>query len=132
MLLQKKNFELRKNDRDFRVGDTLVLKEWNPETKCPTGQQLHYTISYIVKANDIPSNWGLLKDFCILGLVPHSRAEQTSTYETKQLKKDTAFLEEKIYDFWLLLESTTRERDTLRAELEQWKLGATHLINKTN
>ena len=26
----RKKFELRRNDRDFRVGDQLLLKEWDP------------------------------------------------------------------------------------------------------
>lgn len=26
----KKNFELRKNDRSYQVGDELLLREWNP------------------------------------------------------------------------------------------------------
>lgn len=26
----KKRFELRKNDRDFRIDDVLVLKRWHP------------------------------------------------------------------------------------------------------
>jgi len=27
----RKTFEVRKNDRGFRVGDVLVLEEWHPE-----------------------------------------------------------------------------------------------------
>ena len=27
----KKNFEIRKNDRDYKVGDKLVLKEYDPK-----------------------------------------------------------------------------------------------------
>ena len=29
----KKNFEIRKNDRDYKVGDKLVLKEYDPKAK---------------------------------------------------------------------------------------------------
>jgi hypothetical protein len=31
VLLRKKRFELRKNDRDFRVGDEVILVEYDSE-----------------------------------------------------------------------------------------------------
>lgn len=42
-----KNFEIRYNDRGFKVGDTLLLCEWEPETKKYTGKQLRCLITYI-------------------------------------------------------------------------------------
>ena len=42
-----KTFEVRKNDRDFQVGDFLLLKEYDPETKKYTGPSLTKKIVYI-------------------------------------------------------------------------------------
>lgn len=43
----KKNFEIRKNDRDFRVGDTLLLKEFIPEKQEFTGRSVEKEVTYI-------------------------------------------------------------------------------------
>lgn len=56
-----KNFELRKDDRDYRVGDYLKLKEWNNEY---TGRVFYVRISYILK--NCP-DYGLKKGYVILG-----------------------------------------------------------------
>ena len=45
----RKRFELRKDDRGFAVGDGLILKEWNPNTKSYTGSQVVVIVTYIVK-----------------------------------------------------------------------------------
>lgn len=58
----KKNFELRKNDRDFEVGDTLILREWNGKY---TGRFIKRKIKYIYKGC---GEYGLSKDYSILGL----------------------------------------------------------------
>lgn len=44
-----KAFEVRKNDRNFQVGDTLILKEWNSETEKYTGRQLARNVTYILE-----------------------------------------------------------------------------------
>lgn len=58
----EKTFELRKNDRGFRVGDRLVLKEWNG--KDYTGNEVTRVVNYILY------DWGhgLQDGWCIMNL----------------------------------------------------------------
>jgi len=44
----KKRFEVRLNDRDYKVGDTLILKEWDDINKIYTGRVFHTCINYIL------------------------------------------------------------------------------------
>lgn len=46
----KKSFEVRINDRDFKIGDRLDFMEWNPEQEIYTGRHCHREISYILKS----------------------------------------------------------------------------------
>lgn len=59
-----KNFELRLNDRDFRIGDILLLREWDPEIKEYTSEYLIREITYILRGPIL----GLASEYCILGL----------------------------------------------------------------
>jgi ASC-1-like (ASCH) protein len=45
----KKGFELRLNDFDVAEGDTLVLEEWDPNTKEYTGRKIEKEVSYVLK-----------------------------------------------------------------------------------
>ena len=60
-----KNFELRKFDRDYKVGDTLILKQYNAENKTYTGQFMTRKITYILSD---ATQFGLMEGYCILGL----------------------------------------------------------------
>ena len=44
----KKRFELRLNDFDIREGDTLVLEEYDPETKEYSGRKIEKTVDYVL------------------------------------------------------------------------------------
>ena len=72
-----KTFELRKNDRDFKVGDILVLKEFKTglvdhtgaeevviEERGYTGREIKKRISYILEGGQ----YGLRKGYSILAL----------------------------------------------------------------
>ena len=63
VLRENKTFELRKNDRDYRVGDLIhfVDIDGNPSYN----EKLVFQITYVLK--DVPE-YGLDKDYCILGI----------------------------------------------------------------
>ena len=53
----RKPWEVRTNDRDYRVGDKLLLKEWSPETGCCTGRLMFRVITYMC---DLPGMDGFV------------------------------------------------------------------------
>jgi hypothetical protein len=44
-----KNFEYRKDDRRFGLGDVLVLQEWDPKTEKFSGKKEYRIVSYIMR-----------------------------------------------------------------------------------
>jgi hypothetical protein len=50
----EKTFEIRKDDRDFKVGDILMLHEWDPETKEYTGRSTRKRVTYIAHGGLVP------------------------------------------------------------------------------
>lgn len=69
VLSSKKTFEIRKNDRDFKVGDTLLLKEWNEHEGRFTDRQLHCEITYILEGTEETERFGLKNGFCVMSIV---------------------------------------------------------------
>ena len=55
----KKTFELRLNDFDITEGDTLLLREWDPETQNYTGREIEKEVGYVGKwkINDLTQFW---------------------------------------------------------------------------
>lgn len=41
-----KRFEIRKNDRNYHVGDILLLKEYDPETKLYSGNSCKVEVTF--------------------------------------------------------------------------------------
>jgi hypothetical protein len=66
----EKQHELRKNDRDYKVGDLLVLQEFDPETQSYSGCEICVEITYITSA-EAPcaiSTEAMGNEFCILSI----------------------------------------------------------------
>ena len=71
-----KTFEFRFNDRDYRVNDNLVLKEWDVRSEKYTGRYIHRTITYIMNHFDArlvvdkyPPSKPIAEGWVILGIV---------------------------------------------------------------
>lgn len=54
ILCGMKPFTIRKDDRDYQRGDTVVLVEYDPETKQHTGRSLTRMIGYLGRGAPYP------------------------------------------------------------------------------
>ncbi len=69
---ERKNFEIRRNDRNFHIGDYLNLYEWSKETGY-TGKSIRRRIKYILS----DSKFGLKDGYVALALhVPKKERNQ--------------------------------------------------------
>lgn len=58
-----KTFEARKNDRDFKEGDTLILEEYDPNGTY-LGRDIYATVSSILHGGQ----FGIENGFCVMSL----------------------------------------------------------------
>jgi hypothetical protein len=58
-----KTFEIRKNDRHYRAGDMLRLREWS-SVGGYTGREIERRISYVF----LGGTMGIEQGYCVLGL----------------------------------------------------------------
>ena len=73
ILTGSKNFEVRKNDRKFEVGDVLFLREWEPNTEQYTGRELRRHVTYVLygmgNVGVIGPQRGISTGYVVLALV---------------------------------------------------------------
>ncbi len=62
----KKTFDVRKDDRDYRVGDLIYFEEYIPDKRKFTGERHPALISYKLNGGQ----FGIEPGFCVLGLAP--------------------------------------------------------------
>ncbi len=61
----KKTFEIRRDDRKYRVGDTMTLREYDPSFGYTRNETGPFEIAYLMTAEDFPA---ILPGFVIMGL----------------------------------------------------------------
>lgn len=71
----RKRFEFRRDDRGFRTGDLLVLKEWDPEADPSglggsfTGRIIRAKVSYISRG----PLWGIPEGYVVMSIVKEAK-----------------------------------------------------------
>ena len=79
----RKLFEVRKNDRNFKVGDMLALNEYDDDKKEYTGNSCLVYVDYILKDENYCKN-----GFVIMSIKPCSVCMHTSPYNPVTMKND--------------------------------------------
>jgi len=76
-----KPFEFRRDDRDYKVGDTLWEREWNHHQEEYTGRE--------IRGTRIISKWskgfGILEGYCILGV--EAKLEKAQALQIQKLRE---------------------------------------------
>lgn len=76
----RKRFEVRRDDRGFRIGDVLELHEWPVEDRdcmidhvdssCMRAtQRIRFSVTYILRGGE----WGIEPGYVVMGLIPLAR-----------------------------------------------------------
>ena len=65
-----KTFEIRRNDRNFKVGDELVLREYDPDKEVYTGEEIIVYVDYIVSTDGLP---GISEGLCAMSISPYAK-----------------------------------------------------------
>jgi len=64
MRVGRKSFEVRRNDRDFQVGDCIVVQEYNPELGRLSGEAFSVRVVYMLAGGQ----FGMPEGYCVMGI----------------------------------------------------------------
>jgi hypothetical protein len=74
MLDGTKPFEARRNDRNFQVGDVLLLREWTPADSIHSrlgeysGREIRAKVTFILHGSENNQKTGIGEGFCVMGI----------------------------------------------------------------
>lgn len=80
----KKKFEIRKNDRDYHVGDTLVLQEYDTMKCRLTGREIVATVNYVLLE---AVSFGLQQGYCIMSISTEALTQDAQPDRFNELVK---------------------------------------------
>lgn len=78
-----KTFEIRRDDRDFQIGDLLQLQEYDMSRELYSGNFLTMRISYLLRS----PHFGLQDGYVAIGIVPYkSTVRSVMTSKHRRVK----------------------------------------------
>ena len=85
----RKLFELRRNDREFRVGDFVELVEYAPTHEPPeTGRRAKFRITFLLNRANEPGKTGIAPGFVVFGIEPVTESEFKYTFTSGRWIKE--------------------------------------------
>ncbi len=79
----RKTFEIRKNDRNFNIGDFLALNEYDAEEQCFTGNSCLVYVDYILNDNEYCKT-----DYVVMSIKPVLAAKCNHPYNSAKMTAD--------------------------------------------
>lgn len=72
---RSKRFEVRKDDRGFKVGDLLHLREWSPETREYLGRSCMRCVTHLMTGGQ----FGLEPGYVAMSISPRWRGQHSDS-----------------------------------------------------
>lgn len=60
----EKQFEVRWDDRGYKVGDTLLLREWSPQVEGYSGREIRRNVYYVMQGG----KFGIAPGYVVLSI----------------------------------------------------------------
>lgn len=64
VFMGRKTFEVRKNDRNYQTGDTLILNEWDNDKQEYTGRKMARNVLYIL----VGGQFGIEEGYVVMAI----------------------------------------------------------------
>lgn len=88
LLSGHKKFEVRKNDRDFKVGDILILRPFDEKKQEYTTQgEFYFNVTYILDGG----KFGIEEGVCVMAIEPNPAVNRNGLLEHKFNPKEFEF-----------------------------------------
>ena len=77
----EKTFEIRMNDREYQVGDVLIMSEYDPSTSTYTGEHVSRRVTYLTSAYQV-------EGYVVMSLIPDEGGYDVVMIEHYQALRD--------------------------------------------